>query len=294
MNNIINNETILLTNNEQKYKDELANDTKKHMNNLNKILLFNNDSNFIASVITLICFSVIIYVIFKNISLKKIKNNVNLGVKTGATMFIMIFFINQMLKVIFRINYHILTYVKIKDSLKYFDIDDVKPSRSNFQAIDPNNTSINIQNLSIKRGNKLIFQNFNLSIPHRHKLAIFGKSGRGKSTLMKAIMGIVHPVDGSIQVSGHDLKTYNLVNLRSKIVFIGQDTVLLNKNIVDNMMKGNSATKAEVIELLTKYQLDKVFQNGINTMVEQNGNNLSKGMQKVIFMVRGLLRDGYI
>ena len=72
MNNIINNvETILLTNNEQKYKDELANDTKKHMNNLNKILLFNNDSNFIASVITLICFSVIIYVIFKNISLKK-------------------------------------------------------------------------------------------------------------------------------------------------------------------------------------------------------------------------------
>ena len=199
-----------------------------------------------------------------------------------------------MLKVIFRINYHILTYVKIKDSLKYFDIDDVKPSRSNFQAIDPNNTSINIQNLSIKRGNKLIFENFNLSIPHRHKLAIFGKSGRGKSTLMKAIMGIVHPVDGSIQVSGHDLKTYNLVNLRSKIVFIGQDTVLLNKNIVDNMMEGNSATKAEVIELLTKYQIDKVFQNGINTMVEQNGNNLSKGMQKVIFMVRGLLRDGYI
>ena len=60
------------------------------------------------------------------------------------------------------------------------------------------------------------------------------------------------------------------------------------------MMEGNSATKAEVVELLTKYHLDKVFQNGINTMVEQNGNNLSKGMQKVIFMVRGLLRDGYI
>ena len=57
--------------------------------------------------------------------------------------------------------------------------------------------SINIQNLSIKR-NKPI-ENFNLSIPHRHKLAIFGKSGRGKSTLLKSIMGIVHPVNGSIQ-----------------------------------------------------------------------------------------------
>ena len=100
---------------------------------------------------------------------------------------------------------------------------------------------------------------------------------------MKAIMGIVHPIDGSIQVSGHDLKTHDLVDLRSKIVFIGQDTVLLNKNIVDNMMEGNSATKAEVIELLTKYQLDKVFQNGINTIVEQNGNNLNQGNAKSYF-----------
>ena len=239
MNNVMDNvENILLNNNDEKYKNNLVNDTKKHSTNYKNIIGINNNTNLFANSITILLFGIVVYILFKKLKISTNQKPIS-GTQITSVILIMTFFIDAIFKVIERINYNVFQFGKISDSTKYFDIDDVKPSRSNFQAIDPNNTSINIQNLSIKRGNKLVFKNFNLSIPHRHKLAIFGKSGRGKSTLMKAIMGIVHPIDGSIQVSGHDLKTHDLVDLRSKIVFIGQDTVLLNKNIVDNMMEGN-------------------------------------------------------
>ena len=291
LNDIVNNmENILLNNQSEKYLKKIDHDNNDYGKALKQTVIINRNTAFYIGLINSILFFVILYISYQNIRKNKISS-----VKLGGLVIMIGYYMTT-------INYlgeefpeYLLDFGQIKDSAKFFKIN--TKQKNNYiptNVINPNNTSINIQNLSIKRNNKLIFENFNLSIPHRHKLAIFGKSGRGKSTLLKSIMGIVHPVNGSIQISGHDLKTHNLVDLRNKIVFIGQDTILLNKNIVDNMMEGNSATKAEVVELLTKYQLDKVFQNGINTMVEQNGNNLSKGMQKVIFMVRGLLRDGYI
>jgi ABC-type multidrug transport system fused ATPase/permease subunit len=146
-----------------------------------------------------------------------------------------------------------------------------------------------------------VFKNFNLEIGSKNKIAIVARSGSGKSTLMKLLLGFYVPEQGLVLLDGEDIKNIDPVAVRKKINYINQRTLLIKDTVMNNIKYGNNKTDQEVIDILNKYNLLKIFnpdqnkpESCLQNIVEKNGINISMGMQKVIFLVRGILRDGEV
>jgi ABC-type multidrug transport system fused ATPase/permease subunit len=141
-----------------------------------------------------------------------------------------------------------------------------------------------------------VLNNFSMNIPSGDKVAIVAQSGSGKTTSMKLLLGFYKAEKGDILLDGQPMNNFDVKDIRSRINYINQKTLLFHDTIMNNLKYGNSKTDQEIIDFLKKYDLLKIFckenNNCLENMVEKNGNNISLGMQKVIFLVRGILKDG--
>ena len=138
-----------------------------------------------------------------------------------------------------------------------------------------------------------VLDDFSCSIRSGERVAIVGRSGMGKTTLMKLIIGLHKPTDGSILVGGVDVRNIDKAKLRNAVNFINQRTTLLNDTIFNNIVFGNGASKEEVDRLLDTYDLRVVFSEvpgGIDAVAGVQGGNLSLGMSKTVMILRGILR----
>jgi len=111
--------------------------------------------------------------------------------------------------------------------------------------------------------------------------------------LAKLLLNL-HEYKGTILIDNKNIKDISNEELRKNIVYINQRTVLFEKSVIDNMNYGNNIDKTKIINLLNKYDLTPIFNNlpnGINEIVRVNGGNLSLGMQKIIILVRGILKS---
>jgi ABC-type multidrug transport system fused ATPase/permease subunit len=152
-----------------------------------------------------------------------------------------------------------------------------------------NNSSNNNNN-----ENKNILENFSLIIKNKDKIAILAESGSGKTTLIKLLLGFYKPKSGKILINNIDINNLNINDIRRKINYINQRTLILNDTIINNMKFGNNKTDNEIINLLKKYNLLTIFKNSIYQEVEIGGRNISLGMQKIIFLIRGVLKDSEV
>ena len=141
----------------------------------------------------------------------------------------------------------------------------------------------------VKKDN--IINNFSLNINKTDKIAIISQSGSGKTTLMKLLLGFYKPQYGLIKINDINIENINLKNLRKKLNYINQRTLLLNDTIINNMKYGNDKTEEEIISILEKYDLLKLFKNSLNYKVDIGGKNISFGMQKIVFLIRGILKN---
>jgi ABC-type bacteriocin/lantibiotic exporter with double-glycine peptidase domain len=152
------------------------------------------------------------------------------------------------------------------------------------------NGKIEIKNLKFSyNDNNYIFNNYNLTVNSNEKVAIVGKSGNGKSTLIKLIMGYYKIDDNMIFIDGQDINKYNLKSLRMQISFLNQNTKLFNKSIYENIKYGNTLTDEDINNLFIKFNLNKIFTNfkdGLDTIVGVNGDSLSGGQKQIIQLLR--------
>lgn len=149
-----------------------------------------------------------------------------------------------------------------------------------------------------KNDDKYVLKNFSLHIKEGTKIALVSQSGYGKTTSMKLLLGFYNPEKGDILLDGANIKDIPLNQLRTHINYINQKTFLFHDTIINNMKYGNTKTTEFIIEFLKNNDLISIFCDGkgsltdcLNKTVEKNGTNISMGMQKVIFLVRGILKD---
>lgn len=140
--------------------------------------------------------------------------------------------------------------------------------------------------------NKYIFKDFSEVIESGEKVGIMAESGRGKTTLMKLLLNFIKPQSGHIFLDGIDISEINHRELRSRIGYINQKTLMLNDTIMNNLKYGNNKNDIEIRSFLEKYGFDKMFSN-LNDMIDMNGKNISMGMQKIIYLVRSILNNKY-
>ena len=161
--------------------------------------------------------------------------------------------------------------------------------------------SISVNNLKYrhnKRKKNYLFEKLNWEIQGGTKVALTGRSGTGKSTLMKLLINLYPVEKGSIKIDGTNIKEIEVEYLRSQINYINQRTNLFNESVLYNMKYGNNEiTEEEIIEKLKKYELDTVFSelpDGVHAKAGIHGGKLSGGMQKVTMLIRGILRPSKI
>ena len=99
------------------------------------------------------------------------------------------------------------------------------------------------------RPDAMILRNFSLKIIAGSSVALVGKSGCGKSTIIGLIERFYDPLKGKVLIDGKDIRSFNLRSLIEHIALVGQEPTLFAGSIRDNISYGKeNATEAEIIE----------------------------------------------
>tara|TARA_B100000989_G_scaffold287914_1_gene258042 strand:- start:15762 stop:17459 length:1698 start_codon:yes stop_codon:yes gene_type:complete len=158
-----------------------------------------------------------------------------------------------------------------------------------------------IKNIFLKKINfnfnekKVIIKDISLCINKGECIGIIGESGTGKTTLINIIMGLIKPIDGSIEVDGIK-KNLNSDNWYKKISHIPQDIFLLNDNIRNNIAFGNNKNidDNKILNIINKVRLDNFLknqENGLDTYIGDKGSKISGGEKQRFAIARALYKD---
>ncbi len=138
-----------------------------------------------------------------------------------------------------------------------------------------------------------ILQNLSLKIPAGQKVAIAGKMGSGKSTLIRLAAGLIQPTEGSVLLDGVDLRQVNRSDLLRNIGTMLQDTWLFSGTLRENLQMGfYEYDDAHILEIAKVSRVDEfVAQNprGYDLQLKENGAGLSGGQRQSINLARALL-----
>ena len=153
-------------------------------------------------------------------------------------------------------------------------------------------------NFQYENSDAQVLNNINLTIKTGEFVAIVGMSGCGKSTLVNLIPRLYNPNSGSILINNINIKDLKLNTLRDSISYVGQDTILFNDTVRNNIAYGkDNISDIDIIEALEKsYAIDFVndMPNGINTMIGENGVLLSGGQRQRLAIARAFLKNSNI
>jgi ATP-binding cassette, subfamily B, bacterial MsbA len=144
-----------------------------------------------------------------------------------------------------------------------------------------------------------VLEDINLDIPAGKTIAFVGRSGSGKTTLVNLLTRFYDIDRGEILVDGENIKHYTLQSLRSQIAYVGQDTLLFNDSIANNIAYGSQDERSldEVREAArAAHALDfiEALPEGFDTMVGENGVLLSGGQRQRLAIARALLKNSPI
>ncbi|EGU39096.1 lipid A ABC transporter ATP-binding protein/permease MsbA [Vibrio splendidus] len=143
---------------------------------------------------------------------------------------------------------------------------------------------------------KPALDNVSFNIPKGKTVALVGRSGSGKSTIANLFTRFYDVDSGSIELDGHDIRDYELKNLREHFALVSQNVHLFNDTVANNIAyAAEEKYSREQIEHAAKLAHASEFiegmENGIDTVVGENGASLSGGQRQRIAIARALLRD---
>lgn len=142
---------------------------------------------------------------------------------------------------------------------------------------------------------KPLTQALNFSLPAGSHTAIVGQSGAGKTSLFNAILGFL-AYQGSLKINGIELKEMNITQWRKHIAWVGQNPLLLQGSIKENLLLGDiEATDAQIDQALCLAQAKEFTDKlGLNSEIKDGGLGVSVGQAQRLAIARALLRQGHL
>jgi ATP-binding cassette, subfamily C, bacterial CydC len=162
---------------------------------------------------------------------------------------------------------------------------------------DHHNVTIEIKNATFGfTSDSLQLDDFSLKVAQGEKIAIIGRSGTGKSTLLKCIQGALVLNGGEITLNGEDVGVLSLNTDMSKLMAVlNQKAYLFNTSVINNIRLGNpGASDEEVFNAAKLVQLDQMIQQlpkGYETNMHETGSRFSGGERQRIALARILLQN---
>ncbi len=142
-------------------------------------------------------------------------------------------------------------------------------------------------------------RDINLTIPAGKTVALVGRSGSGKSTIASLITRFYDIDKGEIRIDNNDIREYTLASLRDQVALVSQNVHLFNDTIANNIAYARTEQYSrEDIEKAARmaYAMDFIekMDEGLDTVIGENGVLLSGGQRQRIAIARALLRDSPI
>ena len=163
------------------------------------------------------------------------------------------------------------------------------------------NGEITFKNVSMRYDNtkKPALNNLSFTIQPGEKLALVGRSGGGKTTLVNLLPRFYELQQGLILLDGVDIRSLELKNLRSQFSLVSQDIILFNDSVFNNIAYGTlrNATEAEVIEAAKAahaWEFISQLPDGLQNEIGDRGVRLSGGQRQRIAIARAILKNAPI
>lgn len=160
-------------------------------------------------------------------------------------------------------------------------------------------SAISLRNVSFAyEGRDEILSGLNLDIAKGKCVALKGESGRGKSTIVKLLLGLYNVKAGKIYMDGRSYESYTLKEIRDRIAFVPQEPYLYNVSIAENIRYGRpDASDEDVIraaKMANAHEFIVQLEEGYETKAGERGNRLSGGQRQRIAIARAILKDAAI
>ncbi|AQW57227.1 lipid A ABC transporter ATP-binding protein/permease MsbA [Vibrio owensii] len=180
-----------------------------------------------------------------------------------------------------------------------FALVDLEPEKNEGKfTVERANGDVSVKEVSFtyEGAEKPALENVSFDIPKGKTVALVGRSGSGKSTIANLFNRFYDVSSGSITLDGHDIRDYELKNLREQFALVSQNVHLFNDTIANNIAYATedqytredierAAKLAHVTEFVSK------MEDGLDTMIGENGASLSGGQRQRVAIARALLRD---
>ena len=154
---------------------------------------------------------------------------------------------------------------------------------------------ISILHTSLSYGNKIALKNVSAGVDRGESIALVGDSGAGKSSLVSLLVRFYEPSEGEILINEkYNIKDLTLSSLHQRIAYVTQRIYIFNDTIAQNIAYGQEFDEKRVIEALKKayaFEFIEQLEDGIHTMLSENGNNLSGGQRQRVALARAIYKE---
>lgn len=184
----------------------------------------------------------------------------------------------------------IMHFKSVKPIYKKFETETLHTGDQHLPTIQ----TIDLKNIDFMYEEKEIFSNFNAFFDVSKKYAIIGESGSGKTTLLKIILGLIEPSNGNVYVNKLDIDVIRREDFYSQIAYIDQNVFLFKGTIRDNITLWRDIDDLKITEVLKKVNLTDFVEkqsDGLETILDESGKNISGGEKQRIALARALIND---
>ena len=140
-----------------------------------------------------------------------------------------------------------------------------------------------------------VVKNISFDIKPGERVAILGRIGSGKSTLLRMLMGLYHPTEGRIDISGLDLRQMDPIDLRMNTGYVPQNPTLLYGSIRSNLKSGcpwvNDTDMLKAVERAGLSDFVRSLPEGVDYEVSEGGNTLSGGQRQALAVARAIIEE---
>lgn len=224
------------------------------------------------------------------------------GTVTYGMMTAMLQLVSQVQRPISDIGRAIPAFIHAVTSIERLsEITELELERQGEQIIFEGAPSIRLSDIEFMYhdSTEYVLKDFSCEFPSGSLTAIMGATGAGKSTLMKIVMGLLHPTSGSASISGkvkgEDRTVEISASTRENFTYVPQGNTLLSGSVRDNLLlvdpDADDATLCSVLETAcAEFVLD--LPKGLDTPCGEDGSGLSEGQSQRIAIARALLKKG--
>ena len=193
-------------------------------------------------------------------------------------------------------------YAQLQNSLAassrtFYLIDQIREIKEGSEELAEDINKIEFKNLHLSYENVSAINDLNLEIKKGEIIALVGRSGGGKSSLINLLNRFFEPQKGEIRINDKDIKDFTLKSLRANIALVSQNVYIFAASVAQNVAYGSEINEEKIKEALLKANaltFVEKLENGIHTELREHASNLSGGERQRIAIARALYKNSQI